>query len=457
MNISSRETLNEKETKFLPDGERIKVPRYVDIKPFISVGASKFYTAIAKFDGKNGVKAGDLVYFKANSTRGVNGNTSRTDEARGSCEDVAEVFGFYLLKNLRSDLGDEAVLDTTPYDFADYSSDDLWKLVSKQTAGLIESSRLYGCLSKDCLGEGVEIIHGHVMLRQALPEKVSLVSSQNNLFNYEQSLIAFAQNAKTAGQEVVINPISSRYQANTILWDYFIGNADRHCKNVNYQKVPLVDGRFVLEPTKILDNGGGFAMQIPRCYDLYVEQLQEFEKYGKLLPYTDSVQQDGTVAKISSPFKVTYDFTVGKEVFKDDKIASIYDSLSQEQQIVLLVSQNKTLFNDLRNMYTHLDTERAYGDMQKETRYPTGFLPGFEIVTREAIQMKKLMMSQIMAEVLGEEFDEQAFNENQTYYLDKFEQLVKDDELNLHIATNEEVKQFKQEIENLKIHTAQKQ
>ena len=99
MNISSRETLNEKETIFLPDGDRIKVPRYVDIKPFLSVGASKFYTAIAKFDGKNGVKAGDLIYFKANSERGVNANTARTDEARGSCEDVAEVFGFYLLKN----------------------------------------------------------------------------------------------------------------------------------------------------------------------------------------------------------------------------------------------------------------------------------------------------------------------------------------------------------------------
>ena len=71
--------------------------------------------------------------------------------------------------------------------------------------------------------------------------------------------------------------------------------------------------------------------------------------------------------------------------------------------------------------------------------------------------MKKLMLSQIMAEVLGEEFDEQTFNENQTHYLDKFEQLVKEDELALHIATNEEVKAFNSEIENLKVRTAQKQ
>ena len=109
MNIKYRESLNEQIRKFIAIGEWDEKPRFTDIKRTITVGASMFYTAIAKTDGRYGVKAGDLVYFKKNPTRGINPNNARTDEARGSCEDVGEVLTHFTVKAMNEKLGKKLV------------------------------------------------------------------------------------------------------------------------------------------------------------------------------------------------------------------------------------------------------------------------------------------------------------------------------------------------------------
>lgn len=429
-------------TKFLSASAYEKLKTFRVAAKFNSVGFSTIYVSHALTQGRNGIQPGDLVYFKANNERGVN-SLGRTEESMGSCEDVAEVLCHYLIRNMSSALGDKAVLKTTPYDFAELHDHDFWEIVAKKTARIVQSDRLYGCISKNCVAENGEIIHGNALLAQIFPGKEVSKSSNNTIANYEQATALFQQQASRAGQQVVIDPICSRYNANTIFLDYFTSNNDRHYKNVNYQKVSLPDGRFVLEPLAILDNGGAFSMQSQNCQKLYEEQSAKLERF-------DSNKLSPAKPLPFNPFPAQMDFSAGKDLYKDSQIQEMYDKnsgfLPPVYEVVLLASQNAVLYQDLKNMYQLIDPQQALADMKTDLKFPSRFLPGLDTVIPAAINFKRMEISQTMAQIMGVEFNPDVFNQNQNAYIDQFESFVKEDELTCHIATDEEIQAFNTEF-----------
>lgn len=447
MNNRARECINDSTRELLPNGEFLKKPNFVNIQRFNSVGFSRIFVATAKIDGRNGIKAGDRVYFKANNQRGVN-HLNRTDESMGSCEDLGEVFGYYMIRTLNERLGEKAVLKPTVYDFAEYKNDAFWKIIAEQTAKKVESDRLYGCITKNCLEDNAQIVHGHMLLGQIFDRNNCFRSSTNTLFNYEQGIMAFAEKIKSDGQEMVIDPVCTRYLANVMFWDYFYCNADRHCKNITFQLIPLGDGKFWFCPTPILDNGGGLGLQSINCEKMYREQMASINQNGKMVEY---------VGGIKNALDVPLDFYIGKGSFKNEDIAKNYDEMSYEEQLVMLLSQNRILFNDFKNMYTALDVDYAFGRMRSETRYNKDFLADFDIVAQSVINYKKEKFSKAIANVLGVEFDEELFNKNPLAYLNMLEGIVLEDELNLFIATDEQRFEFEARMKKLQEQHKQKQ
>lgn len=439
MNNRSRESLNEKDRVSLGGGDWSSTPRFVNIKRFKSVGFSPIFIGTSKVEGRNGIKPGDTIYFKANNRRGVNA-LGRTDESMGSCEDLGEVFGYYMLKNYVDKLGDKAVIIPTVYDFSEYSNDEFWKIISDQTARLVESSRFYGCITKHCLDEGAEIMHGHLILGQIFDKNNTFRSGNNTLSNYEKGLSVLADKMKEDGQELVIDPNSTRYIANVMFWDYFYSNSDRHCKNITFQTLPLGDGKILLKPTPVLDNGGGLALQSPNCQKTYESQVKSIAENGKMVEFVDGLKNS---------FDCTLDFYVGKEAFVDQSVQAGYDNLKYDEQLAIMLSQNKVLFNDFKNMYAVLDTDAAFENMKKETKYRADFLPGFDVVAKENVRYKREKISRVFASMLNEEFDEKAFAENPMIYIDKFEPLVAENNLNLFIATDEQRKAFNKVVEQM--------
>lgn len=473
MNIKYRESLNDQIRKFIAIGEWDETPRFTDIKRTITVGASMFYTAIAKADGRYGVKAGDLVYFKKNPTRGVNPNNARTDEARGSCEDIGEVLTHFTVKAMNEKIGDDVVFEVTPYDFAEYEDDIFWSAIAKETAALVKSRRIYGCMSPNCIDPNGEIIHGNTLIRCLMPNVKSIRSDDNTLYNYQMASIAYAEQAKEKGQEVLIHPKNSRADFVELMVDFMGGNGDRHCKNRTKQIIKLPDGRAVLVNTSGLDNGGALGLQSINCYNLFMTQYQKLLKDGKLLPY----EKHGEFVD-RSPFNQYFDFTIGSECFKDKRIANAYEHLSYEEQIVALVSQNKVLFNDFKNVYQHFDYDAGAILMKKHVKFsyltsdeikrlenlgrPVDHingsqLPGMHLVAAAQLKMKREMLSKAMANVMGIAFDEELFKQNQMYYVDMFEPYVKENELTIHVASNAEIKAFDKQIEAIKQNAKQKQ
>ena len=453
MNLKyNRLELNESYFWLNPNGERVKKPTFAYsttsdgltaiqvAKKFNSVGFSTIYVSHALTQGRNGINPGDLVYFKANNERGVN-SLGRTEESMGSCEDVAEVLCHYLIRNMSNALGQQAVLKTTPYDFADLHHSDFWEINAKKTARIVQSDRLYGCISKNCVAENGEIIHGNALLAQIFPTKEVSKSSNNTIYNYEQAAELFQQQAARAGQTVIIDPICSRYNANTMFLDYFTANGDRHYKNINYQKVALPDGRFILEPLAILDNGGAFAMQSPNCQKLYAEQSAVLERYGMYASSPD---------KHFNPFSTQIDFSSGKASYKDPQIQAMYDErggfLPPVYEVVMLASQNAVLFQDLKNMYQTLDAQQALMDMKADLKFPSNFLPDMDRIIPAALDFKRLEISQTMAQLMGVEFNNQLFCQDTNFYINQFESFVKEDELTCHIATDQEIKDFNTEF-----------
>ncbi len=439
-NIKSRQSLNEKDILFLADGSRIATPRFTGIKKFQSVGFSLMYTAKSNVDGRNGIKKGDLVYFKANNKRGVNG-MGRTDESRGSCEDVAEVLAYYTLTDMAEKLGEGFILRATPYDFAEYSHDEFWKIIASQTSGFVESSRLYGCVSKNIIGEHSEIMHGHLILGLCLPKQDVMKTTRNTIFNYQKGLEEFCRISAKSGVEAFIHPICARYDANIMFWDYFFSNSDRHCKNIIRQKTLLSDGSIIIEPLPLLDNGGGLILQYPNCAKVYFHEFQKLQERGRI--------EDGD-NHLDNPFHITYDFNVGKEMFIDSEIAEQFDSLSYIEQMVVFISQNKTLYQDFKNMYQNIDLSSAYAKMISETRFNPYFIEGFIEVAEASVKYKKECISKVMAKFLGEEFNQELFDADLNYYLNRFEQIVKEDEITVHIATNDEIMLYEEGISKLK-------
>ena len=452
MNLKyNRLELNETYFWINPNGDRVKKPTFAYTitsdgltatqvaKKFNSVGFSTIYLSHALTQGRNGINPGDLVYFKANNERGVN-SLGRTEESMGSCEDVAEVFCHYLIRNMSSSLGQQAVLKTTPYDFAELHHNDFWEINARKTARIVKSDRLYGCISKNCVAENGEIIHGNALLAQLFPTKEVSKSSNNSIANYEEATAKFVDAGTRAGQQIIIDPICSRYNANTIFLDFFTSNADRHFKNVNYQKVQLPDGRFILEPLAILDNGGAFAMQSPNCQKLYTEQSEILAQHGDF--YRDP-------NKNFSPFSTQLDFSAGKNAYKDPQIQAMYDQkgfLPPAYEVAILASQNAVLYQDLKNMYQTLDAQQALADMKTDLRFPSQFLPDMDKVLPAAIDFKRAELSQAMAQLMGVEFNPDTFSQNPNAYIEQFAGFVKEDELTCHIATDEEIKQFNTEF-----------
>ncbi|MBO5344290.1 MAG: hypothetical protein J6A51_00115 [Clostridia bacterium] len=447
MNLKyNRLSIGSKEFVRDAEGNVSKVQVMRDIKPYDSESTSIFYRGVSNIDGRNGIKKGDIVYFKANNSRGVN-YLGDTEESKGSCEDVAEVLCFYILRALKENTKGASVLVGTPYEFADYSHEDFWKMVKKQTGGLVESDRLYGCISKNVLDEDGIIIRGNTVLREIIPETDVKKSSKNTLFNYANGYESMVKSFAENGQILHIHPMSNRYNTNLIFFDYFTSNADRHCMNVCSQRTPIADGsEFVLKPVSVLDNGGAFAMQSRNCEKMYAGQVEFLQREGKL---RETNLNDGYF----NPFMVTYDFSAGKETFANPELAAQYDELSAVEQMIMLISQNKTLFNDFKLMYNNLDVQKAMNDMRTEVRFPVSYgkdnnyLPGLPVVLMEAIRFKREQVSKIMAKMLGEEYSETKFEENDNYYLEKFEkQLVQDDALTIHIASDQEIKEFEESM-----------
>lgn len=423
------------------DGERKNIKCFSDAKRFYTVGNSMIYVAKANTSFGDAIKKGDKVFFKANNQRGVNG-LGRTEESFGSCEDVAEVFSYHLLNNLRKDINEKCVLLPTPYKFSEYSNDDFWGLIANHTNGFVESSRLYGCVSPNIISDGGFIIHGDSLIGLVEDSKKIYKSSSNNLYNYNEALLKFVQKAKGFNQETVISPNCVRYLANTMFFDYFIANSDRHCKNVNFEQVKISDNFYELKPLPVLDNGGAWCMQASNCDKLYREQLAILEEKGKL------TKSNG--ASDHNPFDCMYDFEVGKDSFADVRIQNLYDTLTYEEKLVMLISQNKTLFEDFRNMYENLNNEKALQDMVEKDRFYPEYLPGFLEITGAVIDLKKREISKVMANVLGLDFSEEKFNENKNLYIQKFAGIVHENGLNIYIATDKEQKEYENSIQNMK-------
>ena len=260
--------------------------------------------------------------------------------------------------------------------------------------------------------------------------------------------MAFAETIKKDGQELMIDPVCTRYLTNLMFWDYFYCNADRHCKNITFQLIPLGDGKFWFCPTSVLDNGGGLALQSINCEKMYKEQMASITENGKMVEY---------IGGLKNSFDVPLDFYIGKDAFKNQDLAKNYDEMSYEEQLVILLSQNKILFNDFKNMYTALDVDYAFGRMRSETRYNKDFLVDFDVVANAVVTYKKEKFSKAIANVLGVEFDEKLFSENPLSYLNMLENIVLEDELNLFIASDEQRFEFESRMKKLREQHKQKQ
>jgi len=416
------------------------VQTFSGAKVFDSVGFSIIYTAIANFDMKNEIKKGDKVFFKANNVRGV-GPMGRTVESMGSCEDVAEVFCYHLIKNMNEQLGQSAILIPTPYNFAEYENEMFRQIIKQQTLHLVDSSRLYGCVSPDVIAKNGIIIHGDELLKLLYNRADAMKSNNNNLFNYERALEMYVEKAKESQQQVLVHPISSRYNANLMFLDYFDANSDRHCKNINYQSIFLGNGTSIVVPLAVLDNGGALALQSRNCELLFKEQSEILDQKGRF-ESTKGIDD-------YNPFDGQFDFNIGKDCFLNSEMAESYDKLSYVEKLVMLISQNKILFNDFKNMYQTLDYKGAALSMYTQNKFPLNYLTDFERVVEAVLIFKKSQISKVMAAIMGENFSQEIFDQDMNYYLNKFEALVVDNALDLHIASDEEIKAFEEQVANL--------
>ncbi len=440
MNNIYREELSGYKIAFNENNERTKVPRYFEIRPFDSDSVSIFYTARSNFKRKDGIDVGDLVYFKANTMLGY--KYSKISESSGSCEDIAEVLGHFLIKNLNNDIGNDAVLKTTPYNFTCLENPAFSSFIDRGTNHMVSSSSMHGCISKNAVDQMAHIVHGHELLRLILPKSDIFRSSENTIVNYNKALDAYKQQHEEVGYKVYIDPICNRYLANTMFFDYFIANSDRHCKNVNFQKYEFKNKTIAIRPLPIIDNGAGFAMQSPDTEELYKKQYEYLVNDGKI-----EHQQDG----VRNPFEIQYDLSAGSEIFSNPELTTLTSNLSYEQQMLMLISQNKILFNDFRNIYSNINLSKAYKSIYEDSCFNlNNFIKNITTVLDAALFYKKERISLAIAEILGVEFDEKAFKENPLKYVDMLGEIVKDNELTVKIANKDEISKFNDKIDELK-------
>ena len=373
---------------------------------------------------------GDLIYFKANSQVGVNANGRNImDEARGSCEDVAEVLAYYILDEMIKKYGDRMLIEPTPYFFAEYESEYFGEIVHKQTGGLLDIYRLYGCASSNIIPKGGDIVHGADVLQGLFSKEYAFLSRNNTIYNYAVGLEQYAQK-----HGLVLDPSIPRRLCNLMFWDYFYCNSDRHCQNINFQTVPMSDGRKMLQLSKILDNGGGLLMQNTNCEEF----LRLQEKY---------IQQDGEIKEVqeglSTQFNVQYDLSSGKELFADEKVREQFDGLEYEEQLVFTIASNRTLFNDFKMFYEGVDLNEPLKRLKSRTS--TYFLPELDTVLPEAFKYKKMRISKVISKVLQIPFDEELFKNDPNHYVNLLDKVVPNNELTIQILSDEEIQKFNEQ------------
>ena len=387
---------------------------------------------------QNNLKPNTQYYFKANHTRGVD-ISGATDEARGSCEDVAEVLSYFTLKAFR-DKTSTPVLSCAPYDFGEMISKEFRLMINRDTKGLVHSDRIYGCITQSALEPGDHIIHGNQLLSRMFEGDYVYKSSNHTLSNYSQTIKTFEEQFnQTSSTGLIKSPACERELANILFFDYFSYNTDRHCKNINFRLTQPQNKQTVFLPMQLIDNGAAFSLQSINCYKKYEElsaQLNE-EPKGKFT---------------TCPFERSSDFSVGKECFANEEDRQIYDSLSHSEQLVLLMANNQVLFNDFKNLFLNLDFREGFRQMYLNTNYNKKFLPNLQEIACAGMEFRKQEISESMAQYLNLEFDPNVYEENPTYYLDCLEQHMQQNNVEnnttLHIATNEEIKTFNETFLN---------
>lgn len=382
------------------------------------------------------LKPSTQYYFKANHTRGID-ISGATDEARGSCEDVAEVLSYFTLKAFR-DKTSTPVLSCAPYDFAEMISKEFRQLIFKDTKGLVQSDRLYGCITQSALEPGDHIIHGNQLLSRKFEGDNVYRSSNHTLANYSQTIKQFKEQFnQTNSSKIITSPACERELANILFFDYFSYNTDRHCKNINFRVTQSQNNQPVFLPMQLIDNGAAFSLQSINCYKRYEELSAQLNKEPK--------------GKFSTcPFERSNDFFVGKECFTKEEDIQNYDNLSNSQQLVLLMANSRILFNDFKNLFLNLDFKEGFNQMYYNTNYDKKFLPNLQEIACAGMEFRKQEISESMAQYLNIEFNQELYDENPTYYLDCLEQHMQQNNVEnnttLHIASDEEIKVFNETV-----------
>lgn len=442
MNIINRINLSEYIAQKDDNGELVNVSLFSPIRLYLSSGYSKMFTCVPKFDIRNGIKANDLLYFKVNNTTGFN-MFGRVNESNGSCEDVAEVLASYLIENLNKKTGGPAILKPTLYDFAIYENYGELTDYQSNTASLFTTKKIYGCVSKNILTDHANILHGRTILQNVENDEKKAFYS-NNIYSYDQAIKKIKEEFLKSNTKIYIDPSCNRYLANLIFFDYFYTNSDRHSGNICFENVKLGENKLLLQPLPVLDNGGGMAMQANNCYDFYLRISDELKI------------NDGKFENL--PFTSNLSLIVGEKCFKNEDIKNSYKYLTDAEMIVALISQNKILFNDFKNMFNNLDVSASLKKMclknglqLKGFNSENSFLPDIENIITATMNFKKKEISKVMANILKVDFDEEKYEKNDNIYIDIFERFVEEDELMVHIASNNEIEKFRDNISKFNI------
>lgn len=451
------------------------IKRFLEVKNACITYKCQTAKEISSYKTQRKLEPNTEYFVKFNTTRGSkNGATS---ESHGTCEDVGEVYSYFLLRNIKNAMGQNYPLECAWYDFAEYLGRENTEQIYSDTNGLIQSSRQYGCITKNILAPRSNILRGSNILANYLANNEVYKPDNNTIYNYAQALNMLQKNATQNSMNTAVSEQSTRFLCNTIFWDYFATNSDRHCDNITFQG-KYVDNGIFIEPTKIIDNGATFLMLSFNCFNTYTE-LNSYYLQSKVVPQSNNpedirianyrsalnykkliqekVTNNSTEITYKNPIEMVPSLKVGSECFADRNIAKQYDeylALSKTKadkiedigfgarQIVLLVSQNKDLFNDFKGMYENINPRQAYADMIRETIFDRHFLPGFEDITSSHVILKQAEISQAISEHLNIEFNEETFIENPSYYLQKLEQTMVENNiqnnLTINIQTTEE-------------------
>ncbi|MBQ8451616.1 MAG: hypothetical protein IJ538_02440 [Clostridia bacterium] len=398
--------------------------------PYGRLFMSRIFTAKAKETFLNGkIQPGDLVYFKTNGTYGYNKNHIK-DESYGSLEDLAEVLAYHIVCDLNEKLKNEAMIYVSPctfglnYAFNGYGMNRCFDE---------DRTNLYGLISKNALMKNATIIRGVDLMHMVLDRKDAQLSSKHTIFNYNIAISEFLER----NPNVKVSPALNRNLASTLFFDYFYADADRHCRNINFQLVKIENDALLI-PMAMLDNGGGLGMSSLNCYKVYDEQINLMNRGNGKMYSSNTLEYNPNIVV----FNGSYDFGVGGECIADPELSMGFDKLPYPNQIVRFIYSNRTLFNDFKNMYESLDFAGAIPKLHPHIQKESEFLPGMNKVIPAILEMKKREISKAIAEELNIEFSEEEFDKDNLFYLNILEPLVNENILTIPISKTDEIDAF---------------